>query len=443
MADLVFPDNFLWGTATASFTNEGAWDEDGKGESIWDRFAHTPGKIVDGATPDVACDHYHRYREDIALMRELGLNAYSFSIAWPRVYPGGFGAINARGLDFYDRLVDELLAAGLTPLATLYHWDLPQSLEDIGGWANREIAHHFADYASTCFERLADRVKLWFTVNEPVIHASNGYGEGVHAPGRKSQSDMFQAVHTQLLAHGVAVGRFRQMNLDGRIGAIVNQGPVHAAADTDEDHAAAGRLDAFLNRWFLDPIFRGDYPAEMKKCFPDLPELMDGDRRIIQQPVDFLGINYYMRAVVADSPGDAGLRIRGVELPDAEYTPLGWEIYPEGLYEALLRVRERYDDVPLYITENGASFGDDADDRKTVYLREHLRQAHRAIGQGIDLRGYFVYTLMDNFECNLGFTPKFGLVRTDFNTLERTIRQSGKWYGDVARSNTLKWEGKP
>ena len=405
---LVFPKGFLLGAATASFTNEGAWDEDGKGESIWDRFAHTPGKIVDGSTPEVACDHYHRYEEDIVLMAEMGLNAYSFSIAWPRIYPTGFGQVNQNGLDFYDRLVDELLTHGITPLATLYHWDLPQALEDLGGWPNPETARHFADYASTCFERLGDRIGRWFTLNEPGVHAVMGYHDGVHAPGRTSRDDMLAAGHTMLLAHGLAVERFRQSGKDGGIGMIVNQAPVHLEN--------AAETDAFHNRWFLDPIFLGRYPWEMRGVRDFTPD----EWKVINQPVDFLGINYYSR--ITDKPTN-------------ERTAIGWEIYPQGLYEVLMMVQERYGNVPLYITENGAAFDDESEEdiERTAFLEAHLWQSLRAIEGGVDLRGFFIYTLMDNFECAYGNTAKFGIVRTDFNTLERHPKTSGKWVSALRR----------
>ena len=406
---LALPKGFLVGTATASFTNEGAWDEDGKGESIWDRFAHTPGKIVDGSTPEVACDHYHRYKEDISLMRALNLNAYSFSISWPRIYPTGLGQVNQKGLDFYDRLVDELLRQGITPLATLYHWDLPQALEDLGGWPNIETARHFADYATTCFERLGDRIRHWFTVNEPGVHAVTGYLDGVHAPGRTSKGDMIAAGHTMLLAHGLAVERFRESGLDGGIGLIVNQAPVHIEN--------AAETDAFHNRWFLDPIFLARYPSEM----PDLPDFTLEEWKVVNQPIDFLGINYYSR--ITDHPSD-------------ERTAIGWEIYPEGLYEVLTMVRDRYGDVPLYVTENGAAFEDESneDSDRIAFLEAHLRQALRAIEDGVDLRGFFIYTLMDNFECAYGNTAKFGIVRTDFHTLERHIKASGRWIARLRQS---------
>lgn len=442
MSTLRFPDNFLWGTATASFTNEGAAAEDGKGESIWDRFACTPGHIVDGSTPEVACDHYHRFREDVALMRDLGLNSYSFSISWPRLFPTGRNHLNDKGMSFYDRLVDELLAAGITPLATLYHWDLPQVLENMGGWTEPDMVPYFADYASTCFDRLGDRVKLWFTLNEPVVHASMGYCDGVHAPGRKSREEMVKAAHWMLVAHGSAVERFRQIDA-GRIGIIVNQGPVHPATDSGADRAAVERFDTVLNRWFLDPIMLGDYPDLIKERYP-LPRITDVEQEMISQAVDFLGINYYTRVIVADNPDDPGLGIRGVDPPGVPRTSIGWEVYPEGLYEALTTVRDRYGDIPLYVTENGASFNDvvngagGIDDRERIeFLRKHLVQAHRAIDAGVDLRGFFVYTLMDNFECALGCTPKFGLVRTDFESQERTVKASGRWYGEIARSNAV------
>lgn len=445
MSTLRFPHNFHWGTATASFTNEGAAAEDGKGESIWDRFARVPGTIVDGGTPEVACDHYHRYREDVALMRDLGLNSYSFSISWPRVLPIGVGMINQQGLDFYDRLTDELVAAGITPVVTLYHWDLPQALEDRGGWTNPETSDFFADYAYLVFDTLADRVKHWFTLNEPGIHAVMGHRDGTHAPGRRSIDDAIRAGHTMLLAHGKAVDCFREFSAGG-IGIIVDQAQVFSASIEAEDLDAAQRYDEFMNRWFLDPIMYGQYPWAIREgeagAVP--PEFTPEERAMVEEPIDFVGVNYYSRVVVRNDPYSEGLRVRGFYVPDAERTAIGWEVYPDGLHKVLLQVHDRYEGIPIYVTENGASFDDvvngarEIDDPERLdFIRRHLMATHRAIEDGVDVRGFFVYTLMDNFECARGFTPKFGLVRTDFETLDRTVKASGRWYGEVARSNAL------
>ena len=439
-----FPSDFVWGTATASYQVEGAWNEDGKGESIWDRFAHTPGKISDGSNGDVACDQYHLYQQDVALMRSLGLTGYRFSVSWPRIYPTGRGKVNPAGLDFYDRLVDEVLAAGIRPFATLYHWDLPQTLEDEGGWPNRAIAPAFAEYAETVATRLGDRVKDWITLNEPWCASFLSYFLGEHAPGRHDFASAVQASHTLNLAHGLAAQAIRAVT-DGRVGITLNLYPVHPATDAEEDRAAARRYDGFDNRWFLDPVLKGSYPADMLELFgPFAPRIEPGDLATAFQPLDFLGVNFYSRAIVADDPRPANaLHARPVEPPPtAELTDMGWEVYPEGLSELLRRVHAEYGPLDLYVTENGAAYPDTLAPAGTVddpgrvrYLREHFVRASQVIAEGVPLRGYFVWSLMDNFEWAQGYTKRFGIVYVDYATQRRIPKASARWYSDLIKAN--------
>jgi len=445
---LRFPEGFLWGAATASYQIEGAHDADGKGESIWDRFSHTPGKVADGGTGDVACDHYHLYRQDIGLMRELGLTAYRFSISWPRVYPTGRGQVNPAGLDFYDRLVDGLLAAGVQPFATLYHWDLPQALQEEGGWPNRSTAYAFRDYVATVGRRLGDRVKHWITHNEPWCTAYLGYYTGEHAPGLRDLAAAIQATHTLLLSHGEAAKALREVGGPGcQVGITLNLGPAHPTSDADEDRAAARRQDGYLNRWFLDPVFLGTYPEDMLALYSRLaPRIEPGDLDAIRQPLDFLGVNFYSRSVVKADPSAGFFQMaasppRG---PGHEYTAMDWEVYPEALYELLVRLQADYDAPKLYITENGAAYRDvpgpdgqvDDPDRLS-YLRRHFVQCHRAIQARVPLAGYFVWTLVDNFEWAWGYTRRFGIVYDDFPTQRRTVKSSGRFYRQVIADNGL------
>jgi len=445
MAIATFPIGFLWGVATASYQVEGATGEDGRGESIWDRFSRTPGKTFNGETGDVACDHYHRYPEDVALMKQLGLKAYRFSIAWPRLFPAGSGPLNRKGVDFYHRLVDALLAAGIVPVPTLYHWDLPQTLEDAGGWPNPDTAYRFADYAEAVFDTLGDRVHTWITLNEPWCSAYLGYMTGENAPGKTDLGACLAAGHTLLLAHGLAVQRFRARPSGGQIGITVNLAPVHPASESDADRAAARRWDAFQNRWFLDPIFKGDYPAELRAAFGGrLPPFTDEHRALVQSPTDFVGVNYYSRAVVRHDPADSLLQREIVRVPGAACTAMGWEIYPRGLYEILTWAGDNYGDPVLYVTENGAAFdeapGPDGvvdDEPRRAYLRDHLRAAHDAITNGVRLAGYFVWSLMDNFEWAFGYSRRFGIVRVDYATQARTPKKSAHWYAQVIRQNAV------
>ena len=460
LATDAFPSGFLWGTATASYQIEGGVDEGGRGESIWDRFAHTPGRILNDDTGDVAADHYHRYREDVALMGELGLNAYRFSIAWPRLQPGGSGPLSGDGLGFYERLVDELLGAGIRPWVTLYHWDLPQALEDAGGWPIRDTALRFADYAVAIHERLADRVTDWTTLNEPWCSAFLGYASGHHAPGRTEPAASIAAVHHLLLGHGMAVAAMRSARPEQRYGITLNLYPVTTVSDDADDLDAARRVDGLSNRLFLDPVLRGQYPDDMRDDLEPIAGsefIANGDAESIAAPIDFLGVNYYSRHVVraarADRTSDsarhepAWVGANDVEKLDTgkPKTRMGWEIDATGLYDVLRRLTDEYDAPPLYVTENGAAFVDEVtsdgevhDADRVAYLDAHFRAAKQAIDDGVDLRGYFVWTLIDNFEWSWGFDRRFGVVHIDFATQRRTIKDSGRWLAGVAAANGVK-----
>jgi beta-glucosidase len=441
---LPFPPGFVWGAATASYQIEGAWQADGKGESIWDRFSHTPGKVENGDTGDVACDHYHRWREDVGLMQALGLNGYRFSISWPRVLPNGRGPANAAGIDFYDQLVDGLLAAGIQPYATLYHWDLPQALQNLGGWGNRDVVNWFADYADLVSRRLGDRVQHWITHNEPWVVAFMGEWFGVHAPGGRDLRRALLASHHLLLSHGLALEPLRaNAGAAAQLGITLNFHPTYPASDRAEDEAAARRQDGFLNRWFMDPLTRGRYPDDVAELFEAaMVEPKADDMAIISRPFDFLGVNYYTR-MVCKAGSDAPLRVDRVE-QRGEHTEMGWEVYPEGLYDLLMRLHRDYAPRSLFVTENGAAYADQLDaqgqvrdGRREAYLREHFVQAQRAIAAGAPLRGYFIWSLMDNFEWSHGYGKRFGLIHVDYETLTRTIKQSGHWYSQVTRVNGL------
>jgi beta-glucosidase len=440
---ITFPQDFLWGTATASYQVEGGVKAHGRGLSIWDTFCYTPGKVVNGDTGDVACDHYHRYDEDIELMAQLGLKAYRFSVAWPRVLPTGTGQVNHAGLDFYDRLVDSLLQKGIQPFATLYHWDLPQPLQDKGGWPNRATVDAFVHYADVVSRKLGDRVHNWMTINEPWCVAFLGYGLGIHAPGDKDFSAALQAAHHVLLAHGQAVPVLRRnAGKTSKVGIVTNHSWVDAASTSAEDQSAARRMDGFLNRWFLDPLFKGGYPNDMLEHFRAFKfERQPGDMAVIAAPLDFLGVNYYTRTVVAAAPDDPIFHARILH-PEGEYTEMDWEVYPFGLYKFLMRLQKEYAPPAVYITENGAAFndvptpdGEICDERRQAYLESHFDAAHRALNEGVRLKGYFVWSFMDNFEWAFGYTKRFGIVYVDYKTLKRTVKQSGQWYAEVIKEN--------
>ena len=442
---LSFPSNFLWGAATCAYQIEGAWDEDGRGESIWDRFSHTPGNIIDGSNGDVACDHYHRWPEDIALMKSLGLRAYRFSIAWPRVLPDGRGRVNQAGLDFYRRLVDGLLAADITPFATLYHWDLPQVLQDAGGWPARATAEAFVEYADVVSAALGDRVTNWITHNEPWCISFLSHLLGVHAPGQRDPLAALRAAHHVLLSHGWAVPVIRANSPAAEVGITLNFEWIDPACRSAADARAARESDGRFNRWFLDPLYGRHYPADAVAGFaPALPNGLDfvlpGDLEAIAAPTDFLGVNYYTRRVARDEATADNLPQE--IFADRARTDIGWEEYPEGLYYLLNRLHFEYRPPKLYITENGASFNDgpDAagrvvDTRRVNYLRDHFRAAHRAMNNGVPLAGYFVWSLMDNFEWAEGYSQRFGIVWVDYETQQRVVKDSGHWYQDVIAAN--------
>lgn len=437
-----FPEGFLWGAAAASYQIEGAWRADGKGESIWDRFSHTPGKIENGDTGDVADDHYHRWQSDIQLMADLGLKAYRFSIAWPRILPQGSGKIEPRGLDFYSRLVDELLAKGIQPWATLYHWDLPQALQDRGGWPARDTANAFADYAEVVARTLGDRVKHWMTLNEPFVAAVLGYYIGIHAPGHKDIGEAAAATHHLLLGHGLAVPVIRRDSPGAQVGIVLNYSPAHPASDREEDIVAAHMSDALVQRMYLDPLAGRPYPQEVIDAQQVSMEMVKpGDLETIKTPIDFLGLNNYTRDVARH--GSEPL-VDSVMAEGVERTEMGWEIYPEGIYEMLMRLTREYPFKTYYITENGAAFADQVgpdgkvdDPRRVSFLKRYLTQAERAIADGAPLRGYFVWSLMDNFEWSYGFSKRFGIVHVDYATQTRTPKSSARWYSRVIAQNAI------
>ncbi len=450
---ITFPEGFVWGAATASYQIEGAAREDGRGPSIWDTFSRTPGKVFAGHTGDVACDHYHRYPEDVALMADLGLASYRFSVAWPRIRPDGTGPVNTRGLDFYDRLTDELLGKGIDPVVTLYHWDLPQTLEDRGGWTVRETAEAFAEYAQIVHARLGDRVGTWTTLNEPWCAAYLGYGSGLHAPGVRNPASALAAVHHLNLAHGLAARALRSAGAQS-ISITLNPCQVspldpESAADSDSSRL----IDGLANRIFLDPLLRGHYPADVLAHIArltDLAYLRDGDESIINAPIDVLGINFYNPSYVSakpghpgalDYPGSDGIAFRP---PAGPVTDMNWPIEPAALTRLLTRLHRDYPGTPLLITENGAAYpegpneqGEVHDLRRIEYIDGHLRACHDALTQGVDLRGYFAWSLMDNFEWAEGYRKRFGIVHVDYTTQQRVLKDSAKWYREVIRRNGL------
>jgi beta-glucosidase len=438
-----FPDAFLWGAATSAYQIEGSPLADGAGPSTWHRFSHTPGRTHQGDTGDVACDHYRRHGEDIEWMRRLGLQAYRFSIAWGRVLPRGTGAVNPAGLGVYDRLVDQLLHAGITPFVTLYHWDLPAALDDRGGWLNPDIAGWFGEYARVLFRALGDRVRFWTTLNEPWVITDAGYLYGTHAPGHANLYEAPLASHHLLLAHAAAVRAFRAHG-SGEIGIVVNLEPKDPASGNPADLEATRRSDAYMNRQYLDPLLLGAYPEEMPSLYgPAWPEFPDSEMREIRQPIDFLGVNYYKRGVVKADESAIPFGFAPVRQEGAEHTEMGWEVHPESLTRTLCWVAERYGKIPIYVTENGAAFadppsveGDLVDDpQRVTYLRRHLLAAREAIRRGVDLRGYFVWSLLDNFEWGSGYSVRLGLVHVDFATQKRTMKSSGVFYRRVIEGN--------
>ncbi|MBG0817676.1 GH1 family beta-glucosidase [Planomonospora sp. ID82291] len=458
--DLVFPTGFVWGAATSAYQIEGAVSEDGRGTSIWDTFVRQPGRVVNGENADVAIDHYHRYREDVETMAGLGLGAYRFSVSWPRIQPDGTGPVNAKGLDFYSRLVDELLSRGIDPWVTLYHWDLPQALEDAGGWPARDTAKRFADYAALVHDALGDRVRNWSTVNEPWCAAFLGYASGEHAPGRREPAQALRAAHHLLLAHGLAVEAMRAQRSDTRIGGCVNLYAISPQTGSEADLDAARRIDGLQNRFFLDALLKGSYPADVLEDFGAMADFaQDGDLDVISAPLDMLLINYYSRFTVSGTPGGAASAAAaptdtGSPWVGSEHvsfvqggrpvTAMGWEIDDSGLYELLVRVAREYPAVPLVISENGAAFDDVMtddgavrDDERRDYLAAHLRTCHAAIEAGVPLEGYFAWSLMDNFEWAWGYGKRFGLVHVDYDTQVRVPKESALWYAETIRRGGL------
>ena len=433
---MTFPRDFVWGAATAAYQIEGAADADGRGESIWDRFCRTPGKVANGDTGDRACDHYHRWPEDLDLMASLGVGAYRFSIAWPRIQPDGRGAVNGKGMDFYRRLVEGMLERGITPLATLYHWDLPQRLQDEGGWASREIVDRFADYAGLVFDGLGDLVDTWITHNEPWVTSFLGYGYGVKAPGVADWSQALAAAHHTLLSHGRAVHAHRAGGGRGEIGITLDL--THVTGEPE----AVRRLDGHRNRWFLDPVLRGGYPADLVELYEErigpLEFVRPGDLEEIAAPIDFLGVNFYQPAAVRPSSADGPLALEQVPW-DGPRTAMGWTVEPSSLTALLLRLKRDYGEVPLVITENGASYDDPPldgqavieDPQRVAFLRGHVEAVERAVEGGVDVRGYYVWSLLDNFEWEHGYERRFGIVAVNFDNLKRTPKRSALWYRDL------------
>ncbi len=441
-----FPDDFVWGAATSAYQIEGSPVADGAAASNWHRFAHTLGMTTDGDTGDIACDHYRRYRDDVDLMAELGLNAYRFSISWSRVLPDGTGQVNTRGVDFYSRLVDALLEKGIAPNATLFHWDLPAALEDRGGWQNRDIADWFADYATAMFAALGDRVPMWATINEPWVIMDGGYMHGTLAPGHRSPYESAIVSHNLLRAHGRGVQAFRASshNANSQVGLVVNLEPKYPATESSEDEAATARADAYMNRQYLDPVMLGTYPDELRDVFGDAwQDWPDDDMQLIREKVDFLGINYYTRGVTRDDDASIPVRASRVHQPEHTYTQTGWEVFPDALRRVLVWVTERYGDIPLYVTENGSAFYDSPaaidgvvdDPLRVDYLKHHLRAVRQAMDDGAPVKGYFAWSLLDNFEWSHGYSKRFGIVHVNYATQERTIKSSGRLYSEVIRTN--------
>jgi len=444
-----FPPGFTWGVATSSFQIEGATHADGRGESIWDRYCATPGKIEDGTDGTVACDHYRRWPEDVALMAGLGVNAYRFSVAWPRVLPSGVGAVNGAGLDFYDRLVDGLLAKGITPWVTLYHWDLPQPLEERGGWASRDVVPAFEAYADAVTRRLGDRVNHWITHNEPWCAAVLGYARGEHAPGHKDWSLALKAAHHLLLSHGTTIPIIRANAKGAKAGIVLNPVPGVAASDSAVDRDALRRFDGEFNRWWLDPLHGRGYPEDIVADHRAAGHWSDfvrpGDLEAIAAPTDFLGINYYSRGIIRADVPEAHNEPRLIPAPGPERcTDMGWEVYPDGLRMLLGRLHRDYGTASLVVTENGAAYahGPDAtgevdDEPRRVYLEGHLGACLDALAEGAPLDGYFAWSMLDNFEWAFGYEKRFGLVHVDYDTQKRTVKRSGRWFADVVRANAL------
>jgi beta-glucosidase len=451
-SEIVFPKGFFWGATTAAYQIEGAWKEAGKGESIWDRFSHTPGKIKSGDTGDVACDSYHRWREDLALLRAMNLNSYRFSISWPRIQPAGSGPANSAGVDYYSRLVDALLEARIRPFVTLYHWDLPQALEDAGGWPNRDTASRFADYVELVARALGDRVSDWLLFNEPLSFTYEGYLNGTHAPGRKSIVDFLRASHTVNLAQGMGFHALKSTRPSARVGTALFMSACEPATDSEEDRRATDRAHAITNLWFLEPALKGSYPEALAFLPETAMGIKSGDFDKLRAPLDFVGINLYYRTIASapsaierlTNPQQWLFPVKMEGGQQAPKTERGWEIWPQALYDVLTRITRDFNRPQIEITESGCSYNDgpDAsgvirDARRIEYHRQYLQALARAIANGADVRGYHAWTLLDNFEWAEGFSQRFGLAYVDFKTQQRTIKESGKWYARVAAENRV------
>jgi beta-glucosidase len=444
-----FPDGFVWGAATSAYQVEGAWQEDGKGESIWDRFAHTPGRIVDGSTGDVACDQYHRYPEDVALLKQLGLGAYRFSIAWPRVVPDAGGAVNRAGLDYYDRLVDELLANGITPYPTLFHWDLPQWMQDAGGWADRSVIGRFADYADATVRSLGDRIPTWTVLNEPEVFVTHGHETGIHAPGFRDHDLTLRTSHVVNLAHAEGIRVVRAAAPWAAVGSAINMDIAYPASDDPRDVAAAERHHAWVNAWYLDPLLKGRYPAAFLDQEAALArmDIRPGDMDSMAATLDFIALNMYSRAIIADDPADTRCGRRRVEGP-GRTNSFGWEIWPAALHRLVRRVDRDYGHPLIYITENGCADGTAPgtdgrvhDASRVDYMAGHIGQLARAIADGCDVRGYFAWSLLDNFEWAAGYSQRFGITWVDFEgDGRRIVKDSGWWLRDLVAGAPLDYD---
>lgn len=443
-----FPEGFVWGVATASYQIEGAWDEDGRGETIWDRYCSIPGNILDGDDGKTACDHYHRYKEDVALMKQMGIRAYRFSIAWSRILPKGYGEVNQKGLDFYSCLIDELLDAGIEPYITLYHWDLPQALQDMGGWTNPDMPRYFMEYARIVMDAFHDRVKKWITLNEPYCAAFLGNYEGRQAPGLRDFSAAVQVSYHLYVGHGLAVEYFRKQGYEGEIGITLNLMGRLPLTDSEEDRAAAVRADGYLNRWFAEPIVFGRYPEDMVELYRSkgvrLPEFKEEHMKLMGQKLDFIGLNYYNDFYVK---ADEHVWPLGFKIENPKHIPINdrnWPVTEQGFTNMLLRMKNEYGIETIYITENGTSSHDVVsmegrveDGPRKDYLHRHLLALWEAVSQGVNVKGYFQWSLYDNFEWSFGYESRFGIVFVDFHTQERIIKESGRWYSGVIRDNAV------
>lgn len=443
MTIIQFPKDMKWGVATASYQIEGATSEGGRGPSIWDTFAKTPGKVVNGDNGDIACDSYHRYDEDVELMKELGVDTYRFSVAWPRIFPNGVGEVNQEGLDYYHRLIDKLLENGIEPMCTLYHWDLPQALQDKGGWANRETIDAFVQYSELMYKEFSGKIKKWITLNEPWCISFLSNFIGVHAPGNRDLQLATQISHHLLVAHGKSVIKFRELGIDGEIGFAPNTTWLEPYSTRQEDIDACNREIGWYIEWFMDPVFKGTYPDFMVEWFKKKGvelQIEEGDMDTIQQPIDFLGINYYTGHIARYKENEGLLDWELVEM-NYNRTDIGWPIYPDGFYNVLTRIKDNYGDVPIYITENGSCYNDEPendvvqDDGRISYFEQHLTALHRAMESGVNIKGYIIWSLLDNFEWAEGYTMRFGIVHVNYRTLKRTPKESYYWLKQTITNN--------